>query len=133
MKFRKTEITGRILVLFVGAVLNLNASGLSDLAAQADAVVVGTIATRIEGSSNVTFDISVQRALAGAAVPATVHISHNWNGGMAGPTATIDFALAGIWFLSNGPSGSWDVIPCRGGNLFGSLVARTRAGTPLCG
>lgn len=121
MKFQKTGITGRILVLFLGAVLNLSASGLSDLAARVDAVVVGTVATRIEGTSNVTFDISVQRTLAGTAVPATVHISHSWSGGMAGPTATIDFALAGIWFLSEGPSGSWDVVPCRGGNLFGSL------------
>lgn len=110
-----------LLALISGSLLNLQASMLSDLAAHADAVVVGTVNTRFEGRSSVTFNITVQRVLAGVGVPLTVQVSHAWNGGMLGPAQTIDFTITGIWFLSRSSSSNWDVIPCRGSNLFGSL------------
>jgi hypothetical protein len=120
MKLQRILLTGRFLILLAGSVLGLRASTLSDLATNADAVVVGTVTTRLEGRDAVTFDITVQRVLKGTGVPALVHVSHNGNG-VQGPTATLDATVTGIWLLTKSSSGNWDVIACRGGPLFGSL------------
>jgi hypothetical protein len=95
---------------------------VSHLAAKADAAVVGTVTTRFEAKTLVTFDIAVQRVIKGDGVPAVVHVSHHWNGGWIGPAATFEVTVTGIWMLTKTPSGNWDVMPCRQpNNLFVNL------------
>jgi len=130
MKTIKTSGTVSVIILFASSILCLRASTLSDAAMHADAVVAGSVTTRVEGVTATTFDITVHRVLKGIDVPATVHVSHQWNGGTQGPAATFDVTVKGIWLLGKTPSGNWDVIPCRSGNSFSSLFYPASAASP---
>jgi len=130
MTKENTLLVGLALALFAGPITQLRASTFIDHATNADAVVVGTITTRVEGRDAVTFDISVLRTLKGSGIPSVVHVSHKWNGGMMGPTATLATTITGIWLLAEIPSGGWDVIACRPGNLIDSLFFPAAAAPP---
>jgi len=121
MKRKRCLILARIPILLAGSAIGLLASNLGDAAAKADAVVIGTVTSLLQSQSNVTFDLTVERVLSGAGVPATVHISHNWNSPAAGAAQTISVTVTRIWLLIGSSSGNWDVVPCKPFNNFGSL------------
>lgn len=121
MRYSTTSFTVRLTLVLASVGVVGRASSLSDLAARADAVVVGTINTRFESRNLVSFNVSILRVLKGTALPGSVAIAHSWAGGAQGPPATYDAGITGIWFLSHSTAGAWDVIPCRPTSLFGSL------------
>lgn len=102
----------------IGAVCALAATGLQGegldfLASHASAVVAGSVTSRVESVSQVSFTIRVTRVLSGSVPGPTVSVVHPWTGLLRGPARTIDQPLYGIWFLSKGASGNWDVLPAR--------------------
>jgi hypothetical protein len=95
---------------------------IADLGSQADAIVVGGIDTRTESSSNVRFDIAVDRVVKGDRNLQIIHVSHDWQRGGFGsdPSAqTISAKIYGIWFLTRTNALDWDVLPVsRDGFVF---------------
>jgi hypothetical protein len=89
-------------------------------------VAVGTLTSRNETATNVSFNLSIQRVLKGSA-PGTVNVSHNWTrGGLligAPPTITVTYVSVGIWCLQPpGASADWGVQPINGPDgLFVSM------------
>lgn len=115
-KFGKT-----ILVLAISGGFACDGS-IADLASQADAIVVGSIDTRTESSSNVTFDIAVDRVVKGDRNLQIIHVSHDWQPAGFGSnpsTQTISAKIYGIWFLTRTNAMDWDVLPVsRDGFIF---------------
>ncbi|HEV8042831.1 MAG TPA: HEAT repeat domain-containing protein [Bryobacteraceae bacterium] len=88
------------------------------MAAGCPVVAVGTLTSRNETASSVSFDLSIQRVLKGSA-PGTVNVSHNWTRGgiLIGvpPTITVTATTVGIWCLQPpAASADWDVQPING-------------------
>src|SRR5260370_38154812 len=103
-------------LLSLGAAASLRSGVISDTAAKAEAIVVGNVATRLEGPDGVSFDINVERVLKGDSALRAIHVSHQWAGiGSAissNQTKQIEAHIRAIWCLQRTPSG-WDVLPVR--------------------
>jgi len=99
--------------LMCGSVLH--GAGLGYLAGSADAVVVGSVANRIEGATQVSFTIAVDRVLSGSLPSQTPNLAvvHAWAGALHGPGQTIVETLYGIWFVRQTAPGVWDVLTAR--------------------
>jgi hypothetical protein len=86
---------------------------VAQIGAMCDVVVVGTVGSWTETATNVSFDIGVQSILKGAAVPASVHVSHMWAragfGSPADEVSTFKQTIEGLWCLQPGVSTDWDV------------------------
>jgi hypothetical protein len=107
--------------VFLGASLfPLYGATVADVAAICPVVAVGTITSRSETASNLSFDISILRVLKGAAGSGTVHVSHMWaRGGIViteNPTITVTSTFVGIWCLHppNASTDDWDVQAING-------------------
>jgi len=125
----------------------MEAAGLDYLAANARAVVVGSVETRTETPTEVSFDIHVARLFSGNLPNPVVSVIHPWSRGkvLIFPqiAQSIKESLYGMWFLTQDASGRWDVLISRPGRdgVFGlflpaSLAPPTGlyqypAGTPL--
>jgi hypothetical protein len=87
-------------------------------------IAAGTLTSRNETAATVSFNLSIQRVLKGAAAPGTVNVSHKWaRGGIRiGGSPTITDTIVGIWCLQPSVSGDWDVEPINGPDgLFVSM------------
>ena len=98
---------------------------LNYLAGTADAVVVGSINTRLEDANRVSFSISVERVIKGEANMKVAHVLHPWKRlgielSSRGSNKPIDAPVYGMWFLQRAGPSEWDVIPANGrdGMLF---------------
>lgn len=101
-------------VLFFVAVsvllLPLHGAGLDYLAQEASAVVVGSVANRMEGPREVSFTIDVERVLSGSVPGPALSVVHPWRGLLRSPSR-IDQPIRGMWFLKKEASGeSWNVL-----------------------
>jgi hypothetical protein len=115
MKRQNNLQATRTALICVASAISLHAAGLDYLAAKADAIVIGSISSRAESSTDVSFTINVSRILSGNVSGQTVSIIHPWVGLLRGTTSsTINQPLSGIWFLKMGSSGTWDVLTVRG-------------------
>jgi hypothetical protein len=97
------------------AVATSSGATLSELAAKADMVVIGTVSTRVESSSGMNFDLTVERVLKGEPSIRFMHIQHQGNVTQTSPAGTFNVATRGMWFLSGGVSGQADVLWVRPG------------------
>jgi hypothetical protein len=87
-------------------------------------VAVGTLTSRYETAASVSFNLTVDRVLKGAAASGTVTVFHKWaRGGIEiGGSPTITETIVGIWCLEPSVSGDWDVEPINGPDgLFVSM------------
>jgi len=105
----------------------LPAANLEYIASRASAIVVGTITTRVETPTQVSFTINVNRVLAGTVPGQTVDVVHPRSMGkvlVSPSTYTLDQSISGMWFLTAGVEpGKWDVIGSRpGGGPFASAL-----------
>ncbi len=91
----------------------LRGAGLEYLSTNANAVVVGSVTSRVEGLSQVSFTIEVARVLSGSVPGASVSVVHSWAGLLRGPARVLNQPLYGIWFLRSNAPGSWDVLTAR--------------------
>ena len=96
----------------------LHAASLDYLATRASAIVVGTVTSRVESPTQVSFTINVARVLAGNIPGPTVDVVHPQTPrGIRSPsnyTYTVNDSLTGMWFLIAGTSaGKWDVMVSR--------------------
>jgi hypothetical protein len=109
---------------------------VADVATICPVVAVGTMRSRSETASNVSFDISILRVLKGAAGSGTVHVSHNWmrTGGIRiGGSPTVTGTVVGIWCLHppNASTDDWDVEAINGPDgLFVSMSWPAAAALP---
>lgn len=115
-----------ISVLLGASLFPLHGATVADVATICPVVAVGTLTSRTETASNVSFNLSIQRVLKGSA-PGTVNVSHNWmrKGIVVGPpTITVTYTFVGIWCL-HPPTASaddWDVEAITGPDgLFVSM------------
>ncbi len=103
----------------VGCVLGLclvslsHGAGLDRLRKESDAIVVGSVKTRIEGPGRVTFALAVIRVLQGSVPGPSVNVVHDWAGLLQGPDRVINQSLTGLWFLKKRTDATWDVIDSR--------------------
>jgi hypothetical protein len=73
----------------IQATVLLMAAGISyagtivDLAPEADAILVGSITSRMESDEIVSFTITVDRILKGQGIPTVIHVEHPGNGNSA--------------------------------------------------
>jgi hypothetical protein len=105
----------------VVSAISVHAASLDYLAAKANAIVFGSVSTRIESGDEVSFTVDVARVLSGNVTGSTVKVVHPWTAMFGGPPVTVVWPLSGIWFLTRGAtSGTWDVLPARWG-LPGSV------------
>jgi hypothetical protein len=94
-------------------VSSIYAAGLDYLSANAAAVVVGSVNSRIEGPNQVSFALNIARVLVGTDPgSSTVQVSHEWAGTLRA-SETVAQTLSGMWFLTKKDSGDWDVIVSR--------------------
>ncbi len=109
-----------ILCLFPAMLLQ--AGGIRDVASKADAIVVGSITTRLESTDRVSFDIVVQRVLKGGALPTVIHVNHRWTRrGMVSPRTirTYNATFFGVWALQRTDgSTTWNVLVMNGTDGF---------------
>ncbi len=101
-------------------------------------IAVGTMTSRNESATNVSFNLSVQRVLKGSApgtMPGTVNVSHNWARKILvftrTPTITVTSTIVGIWCLQPGASADWDAQPINGPDgMFVSMFWPAAAALP---
>jgi hypothetical protein len=93
----------------------LPGAGVDYLSQQSGAVFVGSVSTRVETPTQVSFTVNVVRVLSGSVPSLAVNIVHQWAGSLRTASAvTIDQPLYGIWFLNGGSLGHpWDVLTAR--------------------
>jgi len=112
------KVMARIAAVLL-SVMWVHGAGLDYLAAHANAVVVGTVAERIEGPSQVSFVINVSKVLSGTVSGPTANVVHSWTG-VTRNTSETKQLLYGLWFLKRGvENGTWDGLTAR------PLFART--------
>ena len=97
-------------------------------------IAVGTMTSRNETATNVSFNLSIQRALKGSA-PGTVNVSHKWKGRVGGiqigGPPTIAGMIVGIWCLQPGASADWDAQAINGPDgIFVSMFWPAAAALP---
>lgn len=121
------KLSHSLLLFVISLSFAAAASGndLNYLAGTADAVVVGSINTRLEDSNRVSFSISVERVIKGDANMKVAHVLHPWKRlgielSSRGSNKPIDAPVYGMWFLQRAGPSEWDVIPANGrdGMLF---------------
>jgi hypothetical protein len=101
-------------------------ASVADLPASCPVIAVGTMTSRTESDSGVSFNLSIQRVLKGSATPGTVSVLHPW-AGRKGITdtrvITVTYTMVGLWCLKPGASASgWDVEPINGPDgMFASM------------
>jgi hypothetical protein len=88
-------------------------AGLNDLMHRATAVVLGSVTSRTEAENEVSFSINVTSVIQGAIPGSAITVVHPWVGLVRGRARTGGEPLFGIWFLTAGPSGNWDLLPAR--------------------
>ena len=110
---------GRIVAAWAISVTLVHGGRIDEFAARADVIIVGTVTTRIESPTNVSFDINVERVLKGDLAVQKVHVSHQWvraGGVIFDPTPTqVDQRIRAIWCLQRTGSSDWEVLPVGGG------------------
>jgi hypothetical protein len=92
-------------------------SNIDELAKQSDAVVVGSVAERLETGDSVSFNMSLERVVQGQNVPAVVQVTHPWTiKGLhgAGSSNHISAQVRGLWFLKRLGTYGWDVLVPNG-------------------
>jgi hypothetical protein len=98
---------------------------VTDLTSRADAIVIGSMATRNETADSVSFDITVLRTIKGGNLPPSVHVQHAWARKVSpsnSARSVIDVACTGVWFLRQESGGVGEVIPTSGPDgIFPSL------------
>ncbi len=116
MKHNLSGKMSAVIVAYLISVGSVNASSLSDITSQADAIVVGSVNTRTETKDKVTFDLSVDRVLKGEHIPPSLVIDHAWvrKSRMYDTPNQIDTHLYGIWFLKKATGAGWDLITLPG-------------------
>ncbi len=91
------------------------------LVSEAEMIVVGKISTRVESSTNVSFDIDTDRVIKGDRNTLSVHVSHDWQSAAlisSNSVQVIRGTFCGIWSLIRKNS-EWDVLPTtRDGFIF---------------
>ena len=113
-----------------------HAADVDYMATSCPVIAVGTMPSRTESATDVSFDLSIQRILKGPAVPGVINVSHNWarkNIVISDtPTITVVDTVVGIWCLTPAPSaGAWDVEPINGPDgLFISMFLPAAAVLP---
>jgi len=103
---------------------------VSDLATRASAIVVGTVASRVEATDGISFDIQVERVLSGNVAGAIVHVKHAGGTGPAGAIGTVNKAFHGVWFLVPGASGQSEVLRATSSPFFDGLFFPAPTGPP---
>jgi hypothetical protein len=89
-------------------------ANLGYLTANSDATVVGSITSRVEGPTQVSFTLVVGRVLIGSLSEGlSLSVVHPWAGSFRGADRTIPETLVGIWFVRRSSPGHWDVLPAR--------------------
>jgi hypothetical protein len=81
--------------------LLVRAGKLNEITRHADAILVGSVESRVETPDSVVFDIAVCRTLKGSQRQSSIHIVHQWTrvGILLGPTTSvIDQHFEGVWF-----------------------------------
>ncbi len=97
----------------------LRAVSLGDLAMRADAIVKGSVDTRLEGVDEVSFSIKIEKVIKGDPALERADIDHHWRGlAVNGSSEKINAVLHGIWFLKKTNSQSWDLIEVSGRSGF---------------
>lgn len=106
------------------AVPPLQAAGLDYYSSQASAIVIGTVNTRTESPTQVSFAINIARVLAGGVPGTTVAVNHNWTRTVivSPPVITDNTPLVGLWFLVGSPATGWDILEPRQ-NMHGTAYA----------
>lgn len=100
-----------LLALISGSVLH--GAGLKYLASHANAIVMGSVDTRIEGPTQVSFTLNVDKIFSGSVTGSSLSVVHPWTG-IVRKNDQVQQTLYGIWFLTNSPSqGIWDVLTAR--------------------
>jgi hypothetical protein len=115
MKSRKRLVNlvlRAVVVSFVAAAW-LHGAGLEYLTSNATAIVVGSVDSRVESQTAVSFTINISRVLKGSVPGPTANVVHSWAGLLRGVPRAINQPLFGIWFLVKQPSGTWDVLTAR--------------------
>jgi hypothetical protein len=120
----QSKYMGKILLLVILQWLSICCASVTDIAARADAIVVGGFATRVEASDSIAFDLKVDRIVKGEHSIQSAHVFHNWKrAGVVsdGATRTVSGKVYGIWFLIHSDSVTWDVLPVNGDGFIFSL------------
>jgi hypothetical protein len=122
-----------ILIACVFPSMALHGASLDYLVAHASAVVVGTVTAGTDEPLRAAFTIDVERVLSGSVSSPTVSVIHPWvRAGIFKPPVMQAQHAHGIWFLTAGCSGGWDVLessPSRHG-IFLSLYLPVSATGP---
>lgn len=99
-----------------------NTGAISIAIEKSEAIVVGYISTWTETDSNVSFDLTVDRVIAGVIPFTVIHVDHPWvrqaqrfnlGAGQGGTRAFVE-RLYGVWCLKRPAPSTWDILT-RGG------------------
>jgi hypothetical protein len=92
----------------------LHRASLEYLRANASAIVVGSVTSRVEDPNQVSFTIDVARVLQGNIPGSSVNVVHPWAGLLRRSGQIVNQSIFGIWFLTtNDASGNWDLLTAR--------------------
>jgi len=108
----------------------MEAATLSTLTQKADAIVVGTVSSRVQSSNAIAFDINVERVINGNLGATVIHVLHSWQADGTMASGTVNSVLHGMWFLKRG-STQWDILQARNGLSVDSLFLPALAMPPL--
>lgn len=106
---------------------NVGAVDLNQVSKNADVIVVGSLTTRIESATSVSFELNIERVLKGNATLRTARVSHEWTrqgivAGEAPGGSSVEALCRGIWFLLRRNSMEWDAVSVRSPHgIFPSL------------
>jgi hypothetical protein len=102
---------------------------LDQLASGAGTVVVGSISSRLDGPSQVSFTLNALRVRGGSPRGATVAVTHHWSGAVFKSNTTVAQRLTGLWFLTPSGTAGWDVLtanPDASGTIFSLFLLASR-------
>ena len=90
------------------------------VASNCDNIVVGTVTSRNQTATAVSFDIAPSAILKGTAGPGSIHVSHLWSRGgiVIGDMPLITQTINGIWCLTASASAGFDVKAINGPDGF---------------
>jgi hypothetical protein len=134
MKFKGLGLAVVGLIVFYS--VWARAGNINDHASSADVIVVGTVLTRFEGPTGVSFDLNVEKVLKGNVAGQSVHVAHSWErtGIVIGDAPRqIAARIRGIWCLRHTASSDWDVLVVRSlpGGSMGSIYWPMAATLPM--
>ncbi len=129
MRFNRIAALTASLAAFTALTLTPNArsAGVYDMANRADLIVVGTVSSRTESPTSLSFDIYPERAIKGQLSSGVIHIVQS--GARAGiwtifpKYGEIQSNFRGIWCLEKTSTGAWEALNAEGGpnGAIGSL------------